>query len=454
MNIFKKTTSLIMASVLIVSLAACGGTKNESATEKPAETQAPASTTSAPAPTAAPVEKIKMTMWSQFSDPNSKDGGFIGFYKALEATKAKFPDVEIEHTGSGSDAYKTKIKTASAGNELPDVFFSWGGGFAQPFVAADRILKLDDLVKDGTNDKLVPGTLDNFTFDGKLYGLPTNIATANLYINTELFKAAGATVPTTWDELMSAITALKAKKITPIALGAKDRWPAMFWNSILDIRMGGTAAVNAALTKTGSFNTPEFVEASKKYKELLDAQAFGDNPLGTSYDDSINMFLTGKAAILYMGAWVNGQINAADSLVKGKVETVKFPTIPGGKGNADEWHGGSGETFFINANVKNKERVWEVYKYFMETMAKEVFIAGSGSSAWKGDMGDTSKVDPLAIKIGQLSSEATGFSYWWDQMLSGNDTESMFGSLMKFTAGKIAPEEFNKELQSKINPGK
>ncbi|WP_372661044.1 extracellular solute-binding protein [Cohnella sp.] len=447
MKLFNKVASLSLAVVLTATLAACGSTKTEN--QNPAVSQSPAATQSPAAD-----EKIKITMWSQFSDPNSKDGGFIGFYKALEATKAKFPNVEIDHTGIGGEAYKTKVKTASAADELPDIFFSWGGGFAEPFVAANRILPLDDLVKDGTIDKLVPGTTDNFTFDNKLHGLPTNIDTANLYINTELFQAAGAKIPATWDDLMADINILKDKNITPIALGGKDRWPAMFWNSILDIRMGGTAAVNAALNKTGSFNIPEFQEASRKYKELFDSEAFGDNPLGTSYDESINMFLTGKAAMLYMGAWVNGQINAPDSLVKGKVDVVKFPTLPGGKGNADEWHGGSGATFFINANVENKDRVWEVYKYFMETMAKEVFIAGSGSSAWKGDLGDTSKVDPLAIKIGQLSANATGFSYWWDQMLSGNDTESMFGSLIKFSAGKISPEEFNQELQSKINPGK
>ncbi|MFD0695942.1 extracellular solute-binding protein [Paenibacillus sp. GCM10027628] len=446
MKMFRKIISMGLAAVLTVTLAACGSTKSDS--QQPANSNSPKSTDNAAA------EKIKISMWSQFSDPNSKDGGFIGFYKALDATKAKFPNVEIEHTGIGGEAYKTKIKTASAANELPDIFFSWGGGFAQPFVAGNRILPMQDLVKDGTIDKLVPGTTDNFTFDSKLYGLPTNIATANLYINTELFQAAGAKVPATWEDLLADINLLKAKNITPIALGAKDRWPAMFWNSILDIRMGGAAAVNAALNKAGSFDTPEFQTASRKYKELIDAKAFGENPLGTSYDESINMFLTGKAAILYMGAWVNGQINAPESAVKGKVEVVKFPTISGGKGNADEWHGGSGETFFINANVKNKDRVWEVYKYFMETMAKEVYLAGSGSSAWKGDLGDTSKVDPLAVKIGQLSAKATGFSYWWDQMLSGNDTESMFGSLMKFTAGKVSPEDFNKELQSKINPGK
>jgi len=452
MKRFRQFAMFSLAAVLLVALAACGSGN------KSGKSSAPASSSSSAEPSKAtdnkPGEKLKIDMWSQFSDPNSKDGGFIGFYKALEATKAQFPDVEIEHTGIGGEAYKTKIKTASAADELPDIFFSWGGGFSQPFVAGKRILPLQDLVKDGTLDRLVPGTTDNFTFDGVLYGLPTNIATANLYVNTELFTSAGAPIPTTWDELIGAINALKANNITPIALGAKDRWPAMFWNSILDIRMGGTTAVNAALNKTGSFDTPEFQEASRKYKELLDLKAFGDNPLGTSYDDSINMFLTGKAAMLYMGAWVNGQINADDSQVKGKIDVVKFPELPGGKGSINDWHGGSGETFFLNAKVENVGRVWEVYKFFMETMAKEVFIAGSGSSAWKGDPGDTSKVDPLAIKIGQLSADATGFSYWWDQMLNGNDTESMFGSLMQFSAGKITPEQFNQELQSKINPGK
>ena len=176
--------------------------------------------------------------------------------------------------------------------------------------------------------------------------------------------------------------------------------------------------------------------------------------MGTTYDDAVNLFLTGKAGMLFMGAWVNGQIEADNSLVKGKVVPIKFPTIKGGKGDVDEWHGGCGETFFLNANTQNKELAWTVYKYFVETMAKEAFISGSGSSAWLGDPGDVSKINPLALEIGKLSSKATGFSYWWDQMLTGNDTELMFGSLMPFMAGKSTPEQYCKELQTKITASK
>ncbi|OMD58874.1 ABC transporter substrate-binding protein [Paenibacillus odorifer] len=439
------TLTVLMAMSMLIT--ACGGNNGNNVNS---EANANAGKTEK---TPAAEEKLKITMWSQFADPNSKDGGFVGFYKALEATQAKFPNVEIEHVGVGGESYKTKVKAASAANELPDIFYTWGGGFSEPFISGNRILSIDDLAKDGTLDQIVPGTTDNFIFDSKLYGLPINIATAQMYVNKELFEQAGAKIPETWDELVAAIEALKAKGIQPIALGAKDRWPAMQWNAILAIRMAGVDAVNAALTKTGSFDTAEFTEAAAKYKQLIDADSFGKHFVGTSYDDATNMFLSGKAAMMFMGAWVNGQIEDDNSLVKGKVVPIKFPTIPGGKGNADEWFGGSGETFVLNADLKNKERIWEVYKFFIETMSKEVFLAGSGSSAWKVDVGDTSQMNPLALQIGELSSSATGFSYWWDQMLNGNDTESMFGSLMKFVAGKTTPEDYTKELQSKVNQG-
>ncbi len=175
-------------------------------------------------------------------------------------------------------------------------------------------------------------------------------------------------------------------------------------------------------------------EGSKKFKELIDLKSFGKNYMGISYADSVNSFLTGQSAMLLMGSWVNSQIEADDSPAKGKVVPFKFPAIPRGKGNADEWYGGSGETFVINSKIENQAAIWEVYKYFIETMAREVFLAGSGSSAWKGDMGDTSKMSPFAKQIGELSAGASGF--------------------MSFAGGSLKPEAYNKELVSKIAPGK
>lgn len=108
------TLTVLMAMSMLIT--ACGGNNGNNVNS---EANANAGKTEK---TPAAEEKLKITMWSQFADPNSKDGGFVGFYKALEATQAKFPNVEIEHVGVGGESYKTKVKAASAANELPDIF--------------------------------------------------------------------------------------------------------------------------------------------------------------------------------------------------------------------------------------------------------------------------------------------------------------------------------------------
>ncbi|MCL9661971.1 extracellular solute-binding protein [Paenibacillus hunanensis] len=427
--------SLSLITILVIVMSGCSNTTSSNTNS---------SNTTAATPT--------ITIWSQFADPNSKDSGSVNFYRSLEATKKQFPDVNIEYTGFSGEPYKTKITAAAAAQELPDIFFTWSGGFSRPFIKSNRVLALDDLMKDGTQNELKQNSLKPFTVDGKLYGLPTTFATSQLYINKELFQKVGAPIPTTWDEMLQAIDKFKAAGIQPIALGAKDRWPVLFWNAYLDMRMAGADQVNAALNKKASFNTPELQEAATKLKQLVDDQAFGKYFLGTSNDDAINMFMTGQAGMYLMGNWVNEQIESDDSPVKGKVQAIQFPTIQGGKGNIDEWYGGYGETYFINANVKDKSKVWEVYKYFMKTLGTNPTQFTTDTSAWKVEIPSDSSVNELTQSIGKLASNVKGQVYWWDQVLAGNDTETMFNIIMNFVGSSTtSPQEYTEQLQKQLN---
>lgn len=105
-------------------------------------------------------------LWTTESDANAKSFNIV-----LKQWQALHPDVDVVIDATENEAYKTKIKTAMAANEVPDVFFAWGGGFAKPFVEAGQVLALDDYLADGTKDRLLGGALDNVTYDGKTYGL-------------------------------------------------------------------------------------------------------------------------------------------------------------------------------------------------------------------------------------------------------------------------------------------
>jgi len=232
-----------LAIAMVTSLAACG-TKTDDA-----QSSAVASTTSQDTAKATEVKNSSVRVWTLWTDP-TKDSNAAYFYKVLESAKTDIPNIKIEHDATENESYKTKLKTAIAANEAPDVFYSWGAGFTKPFVDAGKVLALDDYItSSGAGDKILPGATDFFKFDGKTYGIPYSKWVAVLYCNSELFEKNSVKIPETYDDLLAAAKAFRAKGITPITVGGKDRWPAMFFQNALALRTGGAQLSNDALKR-------------------------------------------------------------------------------------------------------------------------------------------------------------------------------------------------------------
>lgn len=435
---------LLLSAALIGSMTACGSSSESSSQE----TASAGGQTEEGTEASGTGEKVTITLWSQFSDPNSTDGNYVAFYNALESIKEDMPNVEVVHEGTESESYKVKLKTAMAGNELPDVFFNWGAGTMKPYVDAGLVLPMDDYMTDEVKAKILGGTLDNFTFDGKVYGYPYSVAVASLYVNTELFEQNNVKIPETYEEFLAAVDAFKAAGITPISLGEKDLWPGLMIFGIHAIRMAGAEDFNAALMGEGSYNTPEMVEAARLVQELATRGGFGESAMGTSEDDAVAAFKQGRAAMMFMGSWLNGDCEADDAAVKGKISVIKFPAIEGGKGSADEFHGGSGETFLVSSATEHPDEAAAVAQYICEKMSKDQYLAGSGMPAWDADMGDTSDLNRLSQEIADLTKDATGYVYWLDSLTGGSAADTLMNEIANLIAGSETPEEFCENLQT------
>ena len=91
-------------------------------------------------------------VWAADSESNRKP-----FLKVLDDFQKENPDIKLDIDETEAKAYDTKIKTAAAGDELPDVFYSQAGGSIKGYVDAGKILPIDDYLNDGTKDRLLPG---------------------------------------------------------------------------------------------------------------------------------------------------------------------------------------------------------------------------------------------------------------------------------------------------------
>ena len=158
------------------------------------------------------------------------------------------------------------------------------------------------------------------------------------WYNPDLFNKAGiAAPPATWAELLEDVRKLREAGIIPIALGENEQWPGGFYWTYLALRIGGLNAFDAAVSRTGSFADPAFVEAGIKLRELIGLSPFPEGFLDLNYPGQSALMGDGAAAMELMGEWAPGAAaNArADPQGTGPVfGFFPFPVVEGGAGSA------------------------------------------------------------------------------------------------------------------------
>ena len=431
---WNKALSVVLACALTLGFSGCagGGTASSGA----------GNAASAAKSTSASGEKITLAVWHQWSDDSNdlkKD-----YNKAVAEYEKQHANIAIKTDTLATDAYKTKLDTAFAGNSADvDVFYDWSPGRTRSLAQAGKLLAIDDYVKDGTLDKLKTGSTMAFKIDGKLYSLPMFSWYMVLFCNHDLFKQAGAKEPTTYDELVTACKTLSAKGILPIVNGSKDAWNACFVYEALAMRSQGASNVVDYLNGKTKMTDSGWQDAAKKVTELVDIGAFGKSTLATGSTDADTAFTTGKAAMRLMGSWFAGNCYASDSQVKGKVDALPIPLISGGKGDASNFCGGYTESFLVNAATKHPKEAVYFMKYINETMGKYAAETSTGFDGWK-DTADESSWNPIFKQIDEMASKCTSSVLAWDTFLDGTKTKTHQDDVQGLFGKTVAPEQFVK----------
>jgi raffinose/stachyose/melibiose transport system substrate-binding protein len=167
----------------------------------------------------------QMTFWH-----NATTGPGKAFWdKTVADFEAAHPNVKITVQAIQNEDLDGKLQTALNSGSPPDIFLQRGGGKLAAMVDAGQVKDITDAVTPETKQAVGDAALKAEEVDGKAYAVPVSILPGGFWYSKDLFKKAGVqATPTTLDELNAAVTKLKANG-TPIALGAKDAWPAAHW---------------------------------------------------------------------------------------------------------------------------------------------------------------------------------------------------------------------------------
>lgn len=353
------------------------------------------------------------------------------------------PGVNVVVEYLENEAYKAKLPTLLQSEDKPDIIYSWGGGVMRAQDEAGYLMDLSDARAD-LEKNIFPAALDAYSIDGKQVGIPYDFSQVALFYNKALMEKAGVDPKSmeTWDGFLAAVKKLKEAGITPIIMGAGEKWPMHFYWSYLVMRLGGADVLKKAEAgEDGGFENPVFIEAGVRLKELADLEPFQEGWLGTLFPASGGMFGDGKGAIDLMGNWLLGtqKENSAsgEGLPLDQIGFVNFPTLPGGKGQITDTLGGIGG-FLITEGAPPE--ALDFMKFF--TSPEQQMIAaeqGFYVPAVKGT--DAAIKNPIIAEVSRNVAGSTWHQLFFDQDLGPSVGRVVNDVSVAIAAGEMTPEE-------------
>ncbi|MFG2648026.1 ABC transporter substrate-binding protein [Streptomyces sp. NPDC048436] len=377
--------------------------------------------------------------------------------KELVATFNKTSEVKaVLDTIPGAD-YQAKLQTIISSKQAPDVFFNWGGGSIKPFVDAGLLLPLDDFIaKDpALKSKFLPSVFNSATVDGKSYGIPMRgTQPVMLFNNGKVLKEAGVKPPKTWDDLLDAVKALKAKGVTPIALGGGDQWPTQMWFQYIYDRVAGPELFQKALDGDKSaWESADSKKALGMIKELVDTGAFGTNYDSVKFTDqgSSTLVATGKAGFELMGSWVySTHQEAHPAFAKKDLGYSAFPSIEGGKGDPANLAGNTNNFYSVLKKTEHPEAVAEFLKlqYSDKFVKAQLGIGNLPTTTNTPDFLDEAASPKYAKYQYDLVKKAPAFQLSWDQAYPQSAATSLHQAIQQFFNGSIDEDGFIAAMQA------
>lgn len=256
-----------------------------------------------------------------------------------DAFVAAHPGVTFKNvTLTGTGDQRGAIRTALLGGQTADLLVNAWPAFRKELADAGLLRDLGPLWDEAKlGENLADSWKTQGTTDGVLYGITHTYGDRSaLYYNKAVFEKAGITAPATWEEFLASFPKLKAINVTPIGLGAKVWSHGEFFETLL-LRTAGTEAAAKLATHDLAWTDPAVKTTFRKWRELIEAGAFGDISVALASDDAMmtdNVLKSGTYGSHLIGPWTNAYAKSTLGLNEGVDYSIyQFPAM--GEGHDD-----------------------------------------------------------------------------------------------------------------------
>ncbi|MGB0957331.1 MAG: ABC transporter substrate-binding protein [Litorivicinus sp.] len=275
--------------------------------------------------------------------------------------------------GGGENAMTVLKSRAVSGN--PPTAAQIKGPSIQEWGELGFLADIDSVAKANNWDALLPSVVsDVMKHDGKYVAAPVNVHRVNwLWANPDVFKKAGATIPTTWDDFMVQAKKLQDAGFIALAHGGQAWQDATVFEAVV-LGVGGADYYQKAFVELDmdALNSATTEEVFKVFGELR--QFIDSNSPGRDWNVATSMVINGEAGMQIMGDWAKGEFGVAGKSAGTDYVCVAAPGTSGGYTfNVDSF------AFFNQSDADAQGAQQAMAKEILGTEFQEVFNLNKGS---------------------------------------------------------------------------
>jgi len=230
--------------------------------------------------------------------------------------------------GGGGDAAMTTLRARVTAGNAPTAVQMLGFDI-QDWAAQGALANLNDVAAAEGWDAVVPSALQAFSkYDGNWVASPVNVHSTNwVWISKSALDAAGGNAPTTWEELVSVLDAMKANGITPLAHGGQAWQEATIFDGVA-LSLGNGFYKSALIDlNEDALGGALMVEAFNRMATLR--SYVDDNFSGRDWNLASAMVINGEAGMQMMGDWAKGEFLKAGQKPGSDFVCIRFPGTQG-----------------------------------------------------------------------------------------------------------------------------
>ncbi|WP_256384768.1 ABC transporter substrate-binding protein [Photobacterium toruni] len=304
--------------------------------------------------------------------------------------------------GGGGESAMTVLKMrAVSGN--PPTAAQLKGHDIQEWGRLGFLTSLDAVAQQEHWDKVLPPVVANIMkYNNHYVAVPINVHRVNwLWVNPKVFKAAGATVPTTLAEFFVAADKIKAAGFIALAHGGQPWQDATLFESIALAVLGSAdyrkAFVDLDMAVINSDKMVEVFQQFKRMKTYIDPQAEGRH-----WNSATEMVIDGQAAMQFMGDWAKGEFAQA-----GERPGIDYLCVPApGTQSQFTFNIDSLAFFKLKGTEADNIAQHDLAKILLTPYFQKVFNLNKGSIPVRLDM-DMSTFDQCALDSMQAFKQAS-----------------------------------------------